>query len=153
MTLYFSGTPVGDAPNTPIYVNGDFSGFNSYRMQLVSMYTNRDINAEDIYEWTLELDLVSSNERYTYFDLDPYTGQGTNIQNEFKGGYYEYTLYGSLFTIDKDSPWDPEEWTNLLVGEVKVKSKTTNNMQTSQQAETVKYTTDPNTAQSYVIYK
>ena len=149
MTLYFSQ---GIPENTPIYLDGDFSGFTSYRMQLVSMYTNREISADAIYEWTLELELMSSNTRYTYFELDPFAGQGSDIRDEFKSGYYEYVLYGSLFAIDKNTPWDPEEWTSLLTGEVKVKSKTTNNMQTSGQTETVKYTTEPNTAQSYVIY-
>ena len=146
MTLYFSQ---GDPENTPIYLDGDFGGFTSYRMQLVSMYTNRDISADEIYEWTLELELMSSNTRYTHFQLDPFTGQGSDIRDEFKSGYYEYVLYGSLFAIDKNIPFDPEEWNTLLTGEVKVKTKTTNNMQTSGQAETVKYTTEPNTSLLY----
>ena len=152
MTLYFPGTPVGDSPNTPIYINGDFSGFNSYRLQLTSKYTNRDISADEVYEWTLSLSLLSSNERYTSFDLDPWIGQGSNIQDTFKSGYYDFTLYGSLFEIDINDTWEPLDWNSLLEGEVKVKTKTTHNMQISQQAETVKYTTEPNTAKSYVIY-
>ena len=153
MTLSFSNISAGAPENTPIYLDGDFSGWNSYRFQLISKYTNKDIAQEDVYEWTLELDLLDSNERYSHFDLNPFSGQGTNIKNQFKSGYYDFILYGTSLVLDKEDPWNANQWTPLLTGEVKVKTKTTHNMQTSQQAETVKYTTSPNTAQSYVIYQ
>jgi len=160
MTLYFPNDLVKGALND-VFIDGDVrgitnlhpGGWNTYRLQLTSRYTNRDIDADETqFEWVLPLSPLNANERYTHFVID---GLSTDlsIQNQFKSGYYDYTLWATYLEIDFETmPFDASQWNQIQEGEAKVKTKTTNDMQRGREDEVVKYTTDPNTAQSYVIY-
>ena len=152
MTLYF---PNENVPGIDVdfFLNGNFSGYTTYRLQLVSKYTNNDIQeGNNDSEWSLPTDIVLSNARYTQFSIPNPTSD--YIKDSFRSGYYEFTLWGSVAIIGDDTPFDKSEWSSLLTGEAKVKTRTTENMQrSSSTAETVKYTTEPNTAKSYIIYK
>ena len=152
MTLYFPNELV-DGIDTDFFLDGDWSGFNSYRLQLVSRYTNNDIQeGNNTVDWVLPTNIVLSNARYTQLSI-PYPTSNF-IKDSFRSGYYNFTLLGSVLILDENDPFIPEDWVSLLTGEVKVKTKTTENMQRSSSTEeTVKYTTTPNTAKSYVIYK
>jgi hypothetical protein len=152
MTLYFPNENVPGI-DTDFFLDGDWSGFNSYRLKLISRYTNNDIQeGNNTIYWTIPAILILSNARYTQFAFPfPTTDY---IKDSFRSGYYNFTLLGSELILDENDPFIPEDWDSLLTGEVKVKTKITENMQRSSSTEeTVKYTTTPNTAKSYVIYK
>lgn len=164
MTLYFSNTdiPADDQPNTRVCVDGDLSGTNtiyplgyvSYRLQLISRYTNREVQYEGETSWLLPLNLDLSNDRYSEFTIDPWAfGGGLEIANELRSGLYDYEIWGSYIGLTWNvDPFDATEWSLLQNGQTKVKSNTTVDMQRGSEPETVKYKTDPNTAKSYVIY-
>ena len=164
MTLYFRDITEGTALRTRVAVDGDLSGVTAatpnglvtYRLQLISRYTNREVQNEvrDA-SWLLPMDLEISNERYTQFTVHPYGPTGGQIELGLYTGFYDYEIWGTYLDI----PWDTEDfeqgqWNLLQNGKTKVKSTTTVDMQRgSDEAITVKYKTEPNTAQSYVIYK
>ena len=152
MTLYFPNENVPGI-DTDFFLDGDWSGYNSYRLELVSRYTNNDIQeGNTTVDWTIPAVLVLSNARYSQFAF-PYPSTDY-IKDSFRSGYYNFTLLGSELILDEMDPFISDEWVSLLTGEVKVKTKTTENMQrSSSTAETVKYVTAPNTAKSYIIYK
>tara|TARA_R110000772_G_scaffold143939_1_gene253500 strand:- start:640 stop:1098 length:459 start_codon:yes stop_codon:yes gene_type:complete len=152
MTLYFPNENVPGI-DTHFFLNGDFAGYNSYRFELVSKYTNNDIKeGNTTVDWSLPAVLVLSNARYSEFAF-PYP-TSDYVKDSFRSGYYNFTLWGTELILDEMDPFISSEWSSLLTGEVKVKTKTTDNMQrSSSTAETVKYVTEPNTAKSYIIYK
>ena len=151
MTLYFKDiTATGDT-NTKICVDGSFKSYNNYRLQLISRYTNRDID-NDTTAWLLPIEVLISNDRYTEFNVSPYI---TTIQEGLYSGTYDYKIWGTNLTEDYvNDPFIESAWNLLQTGQTKVKSTTTVDMQRgSDENITVKYKTEPNTAQSYVIYK
>jgi hypothetical protein len=164
MTLYFRDTdiPEDEAFNTRVCVDGDLSGINtlytlgylSYRLQLISRYTNREVQYEGGTSWLLPLQLDLSNERYSQFTINPWAfAGGLDIANGLRSGLYDYEIWGSYLNLDWNTdPFDATEWALLQNGQTKVKSTTTVDMQRGTEPETVKYTTEPNTAKSYVIY-
>ena len=162
MTLYFLDTTAGTPANTRIAVDGDLSGvsaafptgWTTYRLQLTSSYTNRDVD-NDTSSWLLPIDLLISNERYSEFNVTPYIGAGDTIQTGLYSGIYDYEIWATNLNIDwTNDAFEEVQWQLLLNGQTKVKSKTTVDMQRgADEAITVKYKTEPNTAKSYVIYK
>jgi hypothetical protein len=151
MTLYFKDITAIESPNTRICVDGDLSGWLTYRLQLTSRYTNREVD-NDTSSWLLPIDILVYNERYTEFDVAPYID---TIETGLYTGIYDYEIWGAPFNTDyANDTFEEAQWRLLQNGQAKVKSKTTVDMQRgSNQNITVKYKSEPNTAQSYVIYK
>ena len=158
MTLYFTNANVNTG-RTDFFLDGDWSGITlanptgwaTIALRLKSRWTNSNITDDDI-RWHFNLNLVSANERFTHFFIESAVAKDL-IANKFYSGYYDFELYGTSLTIDPNQAgFNPEQWELLLEGQTKVKTETTDNMQRGQESETVKYTTDPNTAKSYVIY-
>jgi len=161
MTLYFSDSTAGTPTNTRICVDGNLSGISdmfpngwaTYRLQLTSRYTNRDIEAS-AFSWVLPIELLVANERYSEFKVNPYISIGDQIELGLYTGMYDYEIWATnldlSFFIDE---LEETQWTLLQNGQTKIKTKTTVDMQRGGEPETVKYKTEPNTAQSYVIYK
>jgi hypothetical protein len=162
MTLYFRDNTEGTALRTRVAVDGDLSGvtaatpngYVTYRLQLTSRYTNRSID-NDTSSWLLPIELQLSNERYSEFNVQPYLGAGSTVELGLYTGLYDYEIWGSELDIDWTSEnFDEGQWSLLQNGQTKIKSTTTVDMQRgSDEAITVKYKTEPNTAKSYVIYK
>lgn len=153
MTIYFRDTTEGEPSNTRIAVDGDLGGYVTYRLQLISRYTNREVD-NDTSAWLLPIELQISNERYSEFNIEPYTGAGSTIEEGLYSGFYDYEIWGSTADVDwTTDTFDEGQWSLLQNGKTKVKSTTTDDMQRGGEPETVKYKTEPNTAQSYVIYK
>tara|TARA_R110000772_G_scaffold77311_1_gene166594 strand:+ start:121 stop:573 length:453 start_codon:yes stop_codon:yes gene_type:complete len=148
MTLYFLDNQAAPA-KTNVYVDGDYSGYETYRVQLISKYNNKNIE-QDGNVWELEANLSTYNERYTYFTISSTDAQF--VENTFRSGYYTFKLLGSAFDLAPGQPFVANQWDVLYTQECKIKTKTTSDMQRGEEAQTVKYTTEPNTAQSYVIY-
>ena len=150
MTLYFKDITTTGAANTRICVDGDMSGWLTYRLQLTSRYTNREVD-NDTSSWLLPIDILISNERYTEFNVSPYID---TIQDGLYTGIYDYEIWAAPFYTDENDPFEEAQWRLLQNGQTKVKSKTTVDMQRgSDENITVKYKTEPNKAESYVIYK
>ena len=151
MTLYFKDITAIGTTNTKICVDGSLPSYNNYRLQLISRYTNRDID-NDTTAWLLPIEVLISNERYTEFNVSPYID---TIQEGLYTGIYDYKIWGTNLNEDYvNDPFDEDVWTLLQEGQTKVKSTTTVDMQRgSNENITVKYKTEPNKAQSYVIYK
>jgi len=154
MTLYFRDTTEGEPSNTRIAVDGDLSGYVTYRLQLISRYTNREVEYEGADSWLLPIELQISNERYSEFNVQPWAfGGGNEIASKLYSGFYDYEIWGTLLAIDWTTEnFDEGQWSLLQNGKTKVKSTTTDDMQRGGEPETVKYKTEPNTAKSYVIY-
>ena len=153
MTIYFKDTTVDGPTNTKVYIDGNLSGYTTYRLQLTSRYTNRSIDNETS-SWLLPIELELSNERYSQFNVQPYLGAGSTVELGLYTGLYDYEIWGTLLDIDWNTDnFDEGQWTLLQNGHTKVKSTTTVDMQRGSEPETVKYTSEPNTAKSYVIYK
>ena len=159
MTIYFPNDLVAGI-GTDVFFDGDLrgitaqdpNGWNTYWLQLISNYTNRDIAAEEETQtdWYFELRPIVQNERYSQFVIEDLSD--TWAQNQFRSGYYEFKLHGSYLDIEWDQVNEPGSFTLLQSGLAKLKTKTTDDLQRGNEDEVVKYTTDPNTAQSYVIY-
>lgn len=151
MTLYFKDITAIGTTNTKICVDGSLPSYNNYRLQLISRYTNRDID-NDTTAWLLPIEVLISNERYTEFNVSPYID---TIQEGLYTGIYDYKIWGTNLNEDYvNDPFDEAVWFLLQEGQTKVKSTTTVDMQRgSNENITVKYKTEPNKAQSYVIYK
>ena len=151
MTLYFKDITAIGTTNTKICVDGSWSTYNKYRLQLTSRYTNRDVD-NDTSSWLFPMDLLLSNERYSEFNVTPYID---TIQTGLYTGIYDYKIWATNLTEDYETdPFDEDVWTLLQEGQTKVKSTTTVDMQRgSNENITVKYKSEPNKAQSYVIYK
>jgi len=151
MTLYFKDITAIGTTNTKICVDGSLPSYNNYRLQLISRYTNRDID-NDTTAWLLPIEVLISNERYTEFNVSPYID---TIQEGLYTGIYDYKIWGTNLNEDYvNDPFDEAVWFLLQEGQTKVKSTTTVDMQRgSNENITVKYKSEPNKAQSYVIYK
>ena len=151
MTLYFKDITATGTTNTKICVDGSWRTYLRYRLQLTSRYTNRDVD-NDTSSWLFPMDLLLSNERYSEFNVTPYID---TIQTGLYTGIYDYKIWGTGLTGDYETdPFDEDAWTLLQEGQTKVKSTTTVDMQRgSDENITVKYKSEPNIAQSYVIYK
>lgn len=151
MTLYFKDITAIGTTNTKICVDGSLPSYNNYRLQLISRYTNRDID-NDTTAWLLPIEVLISNERYTEFNVSPYID---TIQEGLYTGIYDYKIWGTNLNEDYvNDPFDEAMWFLLQEGQTKVKSTTTVDMQRgSNENITVKYKSEPNKAQSYVIYK
>lgn len=163
MTLYFpndfyptvgggfciDGDLSGDSPfhtNTP-------QGWAQMRLQLISRYTNRSVDNESTEDRdVIDIHIRDVNERYTEFG---FTFSGTNdLDQKFASGLYDYKIWATYMDlVDLTQPFDPEQWSMIHEGECKVKTKTTRDMNRGAEAQTIKYTTEPNTAESYVIYR
>lgn len=154
MTIYFPNNDTDyPAYNCAFSVDGDFSGYNTYRLELISRYNNETLNQSVVpVLWAYKIDLLMSNERYSEFRIS-IGPDAVNTGASFVSGYYDFKISGSVFNVSYADPYDPLDWNILLEGETKVKTKTTNDMQRSSATETIKYTTDPNIAQPYLIYK
>ncbi len=163
MTLYFPNDSYptisggfcidGDlSGDSPFYTNTP-QGWAQMRLQLISRYTNRSVDNND----TVDTDVIAIfirdvNERYTEFGFT--TTLDEDLQNKFASGLYDYKIWATYLDIPFPTvPFDSEQWSLIHEGECKVKTKTTNDMSRGAEAQTVKYTTDPNTAESYVIYR
>ena len=156
MTLYFLNS---DTNKVNFWLDGDFrgvslpyfpNGYQNYRLELTSRYTNRDIDADNP-NWVYDCTLVSANERYSSFDIN--FANAAPTANQFKSGQYDLKLWGTHLDNPSDT-FDPDQWVGLVEMEAKVVTKTTNNMarESVDANTTVKYKTEPNTAKSYVIY-
>ena len=156
MTLYFLDS---DTDHCDFWLDGDFrgislpyfpNGYQNYRLQLISRYSNKEIDADDV-EYPFECQLLSANERYSTFRM--YFFYAVRIANKFKSGQYDMKLWGTHLDNPSDT-FDPDQWVRLVEMEAKVVTKTTNNMarESVDANTTVKYKTEPNTAKSYVIY-
>lgn len=154
MTLYFKDITAPGDTNTKICVDGSWPSYLNYRLQLTSRYTNRDID-NDTSSWLLPIEVLVSNARYTEFNVIPYIGAGSTIQDGLYSGIYDYEIWATNLNVDYETdPFNEAAWFLLQTGQTKVKSTTTVDMQRgSDENITVKYKTEPNTAQSYVIYK
>jgi len=155
MTLYFKDITAIGTTNTKICVDiAQPFPKNRYRLQLTSRYTNRDVD-NNTTEWLFPMDLLFTNERYSEFNVEPYVGTGDTVQTGLYSGIYDYKIWGTNFNTDYETdPFNEDVWTLLQEGQTKVKSTTTVDMQRgSDENITVKYKTEPNKAQSYVIYK
>ena len=167
MTLYFP-TSSENSLTATIFLDGDLSGatelnpdgYSVMALQLISKYTNSNIvQPADSYDWLFKVTILESNERWTKLSTD--ASETASTINEFKSGYYDFKLWGTYLpyggadgvTTTTGGAFDEDQWDLVLEGETKIKTDTTNDMQRGHEPETVKYTTDPNTAQSYVIYK
>jgi len=148
MTLYL---PDFESTNK-LAVNGDLSGYTTYYLALYSRYTNKTIGTTSYtnYEWAPELILDTYNSRYTEFLVSQFA---FNISALNTSGIYDYTIWASEFDLNpSNDPFDPEQWTILQDGLLKLYSQRTDNMSDDNVTRTIKHTTDPNTAESYVIY-
>ena len=163
MTLYFRDTTEGTPYNTRIAVDGDLSGVTTsspnglvtYRLQLTSRYTNREVEYEGADSWLLPIELQISNERYSEFNVQPWGfAGGGELAFKLYSGFYDYEIWGSYLDLDWATDiFEEGQWSLLQNGKTKVKSTTTDDMQRgSNENITVKYKTEPNTAKSYVIY-
>lgn len=161
MTLYFTNANVVDAW-TDFFLDGDYSGITdlhpsgylTYRLQLVSKYTNKEAVVEPFggnVQWIFDVTFVEANERYTHLRIPGLQSQAY-MADRFRSGYYDAKLWVTYLDIPQSQEFDDYSWKLVFDEEVKVKTETTNDMQRGQPEETVKYTTDPNTAESYVIY-
>ncbi len=163
-TLYFLNTTSTNQFQPEFSLDGDWSGltdlnplgYTEFALRLTSEYNNRDIlqvEEDPGFKWLFSLDLVEANERYTTFKINT-TAQAEWAADKFTSGYYGFELFGTYLEISNTlDQFVEDQWDSLLTGEFKVKTETTNDMQRGQIQEIVKYTTDPNTAQSYVIYR
>ena len=141
MTIY---VPDLESSNK-IAFNGDFTGWNHYRLQLVSDYTNRQLEPSlPTLEWVFELWFVEGNERYTEFTLTSIYPRPAAGEYE---GLYTYNMYGTMTDADREQPFIPADWTLLQTGLVKL-------VQTGPEENPFKNTyVGPNDqAESYVIY-
>lgn len=162
-TLYLGNSTSSNGLQPEFSLDGDWSGrtdlnptgYTEFALRLTSAYTNRDIlqvEQDPGFKWLFKLDLIEANERYTTFKIGD-AFQTLYASDKFMSGYYEFELLGTYLDISHlDDPFVENQWDSLLTGEFKVKTETTNDMQRGQIEETIKYKTDPNTAQSYVIY-
>ena len=163
MTLYFTNANILDY-RTDFFLDGDWSGINemfpngyrTYRLELISRYTNKDYEKDQFLggtvQWLFDTDFIESNERYTHFAIQGLQSQ-VYVAEKFASGCYDFKLWATYLDFNTSDAFEEYSWNVILEGETKVKSETTNDMQRGQPRETVKYTTDPNTAESYVIYK
>lgn len=154
MTLYFPNKDTEyTAHDSAFSVDGDFSGYTTYRIELTSRYNNRIMNQSVVSVlWAYEIDLLVSNARYTEFKI-AIGPDAVSTSDSFVSGYYDFKILGSLLNVSYLDSYDPADWNILLEGETKVKTETTNDMQRGNAPETIKYKTDPNIAQPYLIYK
>ena len=172
MTLYFPSDEHGLLSST-FWVDGDTSGktelnpdgYTSFALRLTSEYTNMDVfpvEQDPGFRWLFQVQMVENTERYTEYRILSF--ETADMMNKFMSGYYSFQLLGSYLDIPSSSTasFIADQWDTLLTGELKAKSKTTNDMQRGQvenlqggtyQPGVVRYKTDPNTAQSYVIYR
>jgi hypothetical protein len=142
-----------------LYVNDNLSGvttwqatgYKTYYLQLHSRYSNRNLDSNnDTFLWSPRLVREDFNDRYTTFSVEDITPGFTDM---LKSGITDYTIWGSYFEIDNTTtPFDSVIWVNLQDGLAKLETQKTNNMQHGDTSTTVKYKTDPDTAQSYIIY-
>jgi len=164
-TIYFLNTTSTNQFQPEFSLDGDWSGrtdlnplgYSTFALKMTSEYTNREILQAEYdpgFKWLFSIDLVEANERYTTFSIRP-AFESVFAADAFTSGYYAFELLGTYLEIPSNfqEPFIKNQWDSLLTGEFKLKSETTNDMQRGQIEETVKYTTDPNTAQSYVIYR
>ncbi len=161
MTVYFPDT---DYPTLSggFTVDGDLrgdlpfpttnpQGWDEMRLQLISRYTNLPVDNSSVKEDAIKIFIRFANSRYTEFG---FTYTGNNLQSDFASGLYDYKIWGTYIEeADLVEPFDSDQWTLIQEGECKLKTKTTNDMNRGNETDTVKYKTDPNTAESYVIYK
>lgn len=126
-----------------ISFNGDFTGWTSYRLQLISNYTNRELENPS-FEWLFDLWFVEGNERYTEFTLTTILPVPAAGQYE---GFYTYNLYATMDDVSRTEPFIPEDWTVLQTGLTKLQ-------QTGPQENLYRaaYVGPNDDAQSYVIY-
>lgn len=163
MTLYFPSDEYGVLSST-FYVDGDTSGktelnpngYESFALRLTSEYTNMDVfpvEQDPGFKWLFPVEMRANNERYTEYRILSF--ETVQMMDSFMSGYYSFQLLGSYLDIPSafTTSFIADQWDTLLTGELKAKSKTTNDMQRGQEEQTVKYTTDPDTAESYVIYR
>lgn len=161
MTLYFTNGNVNPYW-TDFFLDGDWSGVNdmfpngylTYRLELISKYTNKEYTLEPLggnIQWIFDVTFIEANERYTHLRIPGLQSQAY-MADKFASGYYDFKLWATYLDILQSEDFEEYSWNVVLEGEAKVKTETTNDMQRGQPEETVKYTTDPNTAQSYVIY-
>ena len=142
-----------------LYVNDNLSGVNqyysngyqTYYLQLVSRYSNRNLDSDDnTYLWSPRLVREDYNARYTTFSVHDITPQFTEM---LKSGITDYAIWGTYSVIDNTiTAFDPDNWTKLQDGLAKLETQKTENMQHGDTSTTIKYTTTPDTAQSYIIY-
>ena len=130
MTLYFLNS---DANQVEFWLDGDFrgismpyfpNGYQNYRLELTSRYTNRDIDADNP-NWVYDCTLVDANARYSYFTIS--FADAVPTANQFKSGHYDLKLWGTHLETPSTT-FDPDQWVELVDMETKVVTKTTNNM-------------------------
>lgn len=144
MTIYIPDLTSGNK----IAFNGDFIGWNHYRLQLISNYTNKQLEPSGgfgSFEWLFELWFDQGNERYTEFTITSILPVPSSGEYE---GFYTYNLYGTMTDADRYDPFVPADWTVLHTGLIKL-------VQTGSEENPFKNTyVGPNdSGESYVIYK
>jgi len=129
-----------------ISFNGDYSGWNTYRLEFISDYNNKELTVYPgaTRKWICGLNLVDSNERFTEFTLTqffpvPRGGQYT--------GFYTYNLYGTLNAVLPTQDFVPGDWTVLHTGLIKIITPDVNG-----DIDRYQYEGPNDDAQSYVIY-
>ena len=142
-----------------LYVNGKLdgitdlftNGYQTYYLQLHSRYSNRNLDANnDTFYWSPRLVREDYNDRYTTFSVHDITPGFTEM---LKSGITDYVIWGTYLEIDNTTTdFDSDVWVNLQDGLAKLETQKTENMQHGDTSTTVKYTTTPDTAQSYIIY-
>lgn len=128
-------------------LNGDLSGYDSYRLKLVSRYSNREVEPNGFFDWLFECVIVQSNERYTEFHLHDFFP--VPITGAYEG-LYDYELLGSHLALTPTDPFDPSEWSTLDAGLLKVVLTSTTEMDNLQNYK--KYVSPNENGESYVIY-
>ena len=93
MTIYIPDLTTGNK----LALNGDFGGWNHYRLQLISDYTNKELEPSPgigSFEWLFELWIDSSNERYTEWNLTSIVPVPTS--GEYEGFYTFNPCFNSI---------------------------------------------------------
>lgn len=157
MTLYIFDFDGNNVLQNTISFNGNLydADAETYRLVLKSRYTNRNIDANEIY-WSLLLNLDTYNDRYTQFTI-PYLPDQVINANKFASGFYDYTIEWTDQPVTQSMDPDNYTWTKVQDGLIKLKTSATEDLAFEGPEDNVyptKHYEGPNPgAESYVIYK